>query len=109
MLCVLGILARLFIKNPLAKVGTSSTNATVNVCWFVFGGNNAESFSVIAVELEHRIDFELREGLVESRYWSAVTSHTAYWNSHDVALFLLTFIYKSQSTSETCQDNPDPE
>ncbi|XP_017331547.1 phospholipase DDHD1 isoform X2 [Ictalurus punctatus] len=62
-----------------------------------------------AVEMEHRLDFELREGLVESRYWSAVTSHTAYWNSHDVALFLLTFIYKSQSSSETSQDNPDPE
>lgn len=46
------------------------------------------------VELEHRIDFELREGLVESRYWSAVTSHTAYWSSMDVALFLLTFMYK---------------
>ncbi|XP_060790570.1 phospholipase DDHD1 isoform X2 [Neoarius graeffei] len=62
-----------------------------------------------AVEMEHRIDFELREGLVESRYWSAVTSHTAYWTSHDVALFLLTFIYKSQSSPETCQDDPDPE
>ncbi|NXX10209.1 DDHD1 Phospholipase, partial [Podargus strigoides] len=46
------------------------------------------------VELEHRIDFELREGLVESRYWSAVTSHTAYWSSLDIALFLLTFMYK---------------
>ncbi|XP_050998893.1 phospholipase DDHD1 isoform X1 [Acomys russatus] len=48
------------------------------------------------VELEHRIDFELREGLVESRYWSAVTSHTAYWSSLDVALFLLTFMYKHE-------------
>ncbi|XP_071972244.1 phospholipase DDHD1 isoform X3 [Engystomops pustulosus] len=48
----------------------------------------------LAVDLEHRIDFELREGLVESRYWSAMTSHTAYWSSMDVALFLLTFLYK---------------
>ncbi|KAI5618895.1 phospholipase DDHD1 isoform X1 [Silurus asotus] len=70
---------------------------------------STSTISDTAVEMEHRIDFELREGLVESRYWSAVTSHTAYWNSHDVALFLLTFIYKSQSSSETCQDNPDPE
>uniref|UniRef100_A0AAR2L8J1 DDHD domain-containing protein n=1 Tax=Pygocentrus nattereri TaxID=42514 RepID=A0AAR2L8J1_PYGNA len=66
-------------------------------------------FFVVTVEMEHRIDFELREGLVESRYWSAVTSHTAYWTSHDVALFLLTFIYKSQSSSQTSEDNPDPE
>uniref|UniRef100_A0A8C8DPG4 DDHD domain containing 1a n=1 Tax=Oryzias sinensis TaxID=183150 RepID=A0A8C8DPG4_9TELE len=47
-----------------------------------------------SLELERRIDFELREGLVESRYWSTVTSHTGYWCSHDIALFLLTFIYK---------------
>uniref|UniRef100_A0A4W3IVF7 DDHD domain containing 1a n=1 Tax=Callorhinchus milii TaxID=7868 RepID=A0A4W3IVF7_CALMI len=49
-----------------------------------------------ALELEHRIDFELREGLVESRYWSAVTSHTAYWSSLDVALFLLSFLYTKE-------------
>uniref|UniRef100_A0A8C2LVV3 DDHD domain containing 1 n=1 Tax=Cricetulus griseus TaxID=10029 RepID=A0A8C2LVV3_CRIGR len=52
------------------------------------------------VELEHRIDFELREGLVESRYWSAVTSHTAYWSSLDVALFLLTFMYKHEHDND---------
>uniref|UniRef100_A0A674P782 DDHD domain containing 1 n=1 Tax=Takifugu rubripes TaxID=31033 RepID=A0A674P782_TAKRU len=51
----------------------------------------------LPVELERRIDFELREGLVESRYWSAVTSHTGYWCSHDIALFLLTFIYKQKT------------
>uniref|UniRef100_A0A3Q1C194 DDHD domain-containing protein n=1 Tax=Amphiprion ocellaris TaxID=80972 RepID=A0A3Q1C194_AMPOC len=55
-----------------------------------------------SLELERRIDFELREGLVESRYWSAVTSHTGYWCSHDIALFLLTFIYKQKTTP------PDP-
>uniref|UniRef100_A0A8C2VQ98 DDHD domain containing 1 n=1 Tax=Chinchilla lanigera TaxID=34839 RepID=A0A8C2VQ98_CHILA len=52
------------------------------------------------VELDHRIDFELREGLVESRYWSAVTSHTAYWSSLDVALFLLTFMYKQEQEDD---------
>ncbi|XP_063040706.1 phospholipase DDHD1 isoform X2 [Engraulis encrasicolus] len=52
------------------------------------------------VEMEHRIDFELREGMVESRYWSAVTSHTAYWSNLDVALFLLTFIYPQKRQDE---------
>nr|XP_033808833.1 phospholipase DDHD1 isoform X2 [Geotrypetes seraphini] len=52
------------------------------------------------LELEQRIDFELREGLVESRYWSAVTSHTAYWSSLDVALFLLTFLYNQDQVEE---------
>uniref|UniRef100_A0A3B4XDE2 DDHD domain containing 1b n=1 Tax=Seriola lalandi dorsalis TaxID=1841481 RepID=A0A3B4XDE2_SERLL len=59
------------------------------------------------VALERRVDFELREGLVESRYWSAVTSHTAYWCSYDVALFLLTFMYRPQEQAEPAEDNPD--
>ncbi|XP_010710491.1 phospholipase DDHD1, partial [Meleagris gallopavo] len=58
------------------------------------------------LELEHRIDFELREGLVESRYWSAVTSHTAYWSSLDIALFLLTFMYKHDQ-DDTDKSNLD--
>ncbi|XP_068110767.1 phospholipase DDHD1 isoform X3 [Hyperolius riggenbachi] len=58
------------------------------------------SLDSAAVDLEHRIDFELREGLVESRYWSAMTSHTAYWSSMDVALFLLTFLYKDGQTED---------
>ncbi|XP_029349377.1 phospholipase DDHD1 isoform X2 [Echeneis naucrates] len=61
------------------------------------------------LELEQRIDFELREGLVESRYWSAVTSHTSYWCSHDIALFLLTFIYKEKTLSEPAEETPEPE
>ncbi|KAM9338999.1 phospholipase DDHD1b [Symphorus nematophorus] len=61
-----------------------------------------------SLELERRIDFELREGLVESRYWSAVTSHTAYWCSYDVALFLLTFMYRPQEPPESAEEqNPD--
>uniref|UniRef100_A0A3Q2XYQ5 DDHD domain containing 1b n=1 Tax=Hippocampus comes TaxID=109280 RepID=A0A3Q2XYQ5_HIPCM len=71
----------------------------------------SQSASVVldhtTLELERRIDFELREGLVESRYWSAVTSHTAYWCSCDVALFLLTFMYRPQDPPETAEDNTD--
>ncbi|XP_061560883.1 phospholipase DDHD1b [Phycodurus eques] len=71
----------------------------------------SQSTSVVmdhtSLELERRIDFELREGLVESRYWSAVTSHTAYWCSYDVALFLLTFMYRPQEPPETAEDNTD--
>ncbi|KAM4662696.1 LOW QUALITY PROTEIN: phospholipase DDHD1 [Discoglossus pictus] len=59
------------------------------------------------LELEYRIDFELREGLVESRYLSAVTSHTAYWSSMDVALFLLTFLYKEGQEEEEDKQGVD--
>nr|XP_046269848.1 phospholipase DDHD1 isoform X2 [Scatophagus argus] len=63
-----------------------------------------------SLELERRMDFELREGLVESRYWSAVTSHTGYWCSHDIALFLLTFIYKQNTPpSDLAEDTPEPD
>ena len=62
-------------------------------------------FLFILVELEERIDFELREGMVESRYWSAVTSHTAYWCSLDVALFLLTFMYRPNEMEEPADDS----
>uniref|UniRef100_A0A8C7P436 DDHD domain containing 1b n=1 Tax=Oncorhynchus mykiss TaxID=8022 RepID=A0A8C7P436_ONCMY len=64
-------------------------------------------FLCVTVELERRIDFELREGMVESRYWSAVTSHTAYWCSHDVALFLLTFMYRQGYPTQLSEDNPE--
>ncbi|XP_061698803.1 phospholipase DDHD1 isoform X2 [Syngnathoides biaculeatus] len=64
----------------------------------------------VSLELERRMDFELREGLVESRYWSAVTSHTGYWCSHDIALFLLTFIYEHRKTpSDPGGDTPEPD
>ncbi|TNN54662.1 Phospholipase DDHD1 [Liparis tanakae] len=63
-----------------------------------------------SLELERRVDFELREGLVESRYWSAVTSHTGYWCSHDIALFLLAFTYKQKTTPpDPADDAPEPD
>ncbi|XP_054055773.1 phospholipase DDHD1 isoform X1 [Rissa tridactyla] len=68
--------------------------------------HSSSGFLEPIVELEHRIDFELREGLVESRYWSAVTSHTAYWSSLDIALFLLTFMYK-HNQEDTDKSNLD--
>lgn len=48
--------------------------------------------------LKERLDYTLREGYMESNYWSAVTSHVSYWTSCDVARFIL----------ENCLDtNPD--
>ncbi|XP_070449192.1 phospholipase DDHD1 isoform X3 [Equus przewalskii] len=76
-------------KKPAASPATT-TVATQTL------PHSSSGFLDSALELDHRIDFELREGLVESRYWSAVTSHTAYWSSLDVALFLLTFMHKHE-------------
>ncbi|XP_008565158.1 PREDICTED: phospholipase DDHD1 isoform X2 [Galeopterus variegatus] len=71
-----------------------------NLPQLLFPENVIQNKDNTLVELDHRIDFELREGLVESRYWSAVTSHTAYWSSLDVALFLLTFMYKHEHDND---------
>ncbi|XP_006872426.1 PREDICTED: phospholipase DDHD1 isoform X3 [Chrysochloris asiatica] len=87
-------------KKPLASPPTT-TVATQTL------PHSSSGFLDSALELDHRIDFELREGLVESRYWSAVTSHTAYWSSLDVALFLLTFMYKHEHDNEA-KLNLDP-
>ncbi|XP_004370930.1 phospholipase DDHD1 isoform X6 [Trichechus manatus latirostris] len=87
-------------KKPVASP-PSTTVATQTL------PHSSSGFLDSALELDHRIDFELREGLVESRYWSAVTSHTAYWSSLDVALFLLTFMYKHEHDNDA-KPNLDP-
>ncbi|XP_066199959.1 phospholipase DDHD1 isoform X5 [Saccopteryx leptura] len=87
-------------KKPVASPSTT-TVATQTL------PHSSSGFLDSALELDHRIDFELREGLVESRYWSAVTSHTAYWSSLDVALFLLTFMYKHEHDNNA-KPNLDP-
>nr|DBA14723.1 TPA: hypothetical protein GDO54_005651 [Pyxicephalus adspersus] len=76
------------------KKSIQSQSTTVTMTTQTLPHSVSGSLDSAVVDLEHRIDFELREGLVESRYWSAMTSHTAYWSSMDVALFLLSFLYK---------------
>uniref|UniRef100_A0A8C1WRK6 DDHD domain containing 1a n=1 Tax=Cyprinus carpio TaxID=7962 RepID=A0A8C1WRK6_CYPCA len=95
-----GILFSHFSRSPSlpSAVDSGMGDSEDSQSTFTFSAMSPSSSSSLfdaAVEMEHRIDYELREGLVESRYWSAVTSHTAYWTSHDVALFLLTFIYNT--------------
>ncbi|XP_016133779.1 phospholipase DDHD1-like [Sinocyclocheilus grahami] len=106
-----GILFSHFSRSPSlpsavdSGIGDSEDGQSTFTFSAISPSSSSSSFDA-AVEMEHRIDYELREGLVESRYWSAVTSHTAYWTSHDVALFLLTFIYKQQSTDQTQNTSP---
>ncbi|XP_044773706.1 phospholipase DDHD1 isoform X3 [Neomonachus schauinslandi] len=87
-------------KKPVASLPTTTVATQILP-------HSSSGFLDSALELDHRIDFELREGLVESRYWSAVTSHTAYWSSLDVALFLLTFMYKHEHDNNA-KPNLDP-
>ena len=55
--------------------------------------NTNHLITVILSELDHRIDFQLREGKMENAYIAALTSHTSYWNRFDIALFIMTQIF----------------
>ncbi|VEL36497.1 unnamed protein product, partial [Protopolystoma xenopodis] len=44
-------------------------------------------------ELEHRLDFQLRESRYENFYVSLLTSHTSYWSNTDVAMFIMTNVF----------------
>ncbi|XP_022095658.1 phospholipase DDHD1-like [Acanthaster planci] len=46
-----------------------------------------------SVELEQRVDFELRQSNLSSTYISALTSHSSYWTSADLSLFMLTQLF----------------
>ncbi|KAJ8044354.1 Phospholipase DDHD1 [Holothuria leucospilota] len=65
----------------------SSADMTVN-SW-----NFSDLSGEEKVELEERIDFELKESSYSSLYYSALTSHTSYWTSMDVALFVMTHLF----------------
>ena len=44
-------------------------------------------------KLQERLDFQLREGMVENQYINSIFAHTGYWNNADVALFMMCQIY----------------
>lgn len=56
-------------------------------------------------ELEYRIDYVLREGSMESQYISAITSHTSYWSSADIAMFVLTHLFPKSSDNEEASED----
>uniref|UniRef100_A0A4W5P0C6 DDHD domain containing 1b n=1 Tax=Hucho hucho TaxID=62062 RepID=A0A4W5P0C6_9TELE len=95
------------VDNAVSGEDGVAAELVENVCFVCVFVVKLLVFLCVTVELERRIDFELREGMVESRYWSAVTSHTAYWCSHDVALFLLTFMYRQEYPTQLSEDNPE--
>ena len=44
-------------------------------------------------KLKFRIDFKLPESRYENSYLSVLTSHTSYWNSPELCMFMLTHIF----------------
>lgn len=48
---------------------------------------------VMFLDLEYRIDYQLREASFSNSYISMLTSHTSYWTDRDVAFFVLSHIH----------------
>ncbi|VDP69290.1 unnamed protein product [Echinostoma caproni] len=45
------------------------------------------------LQLEHRIDFQLRASRYENMYISFLTSHTSYWTNADVGMLIMTQLF----------------
>ncbi|XP_046582420.1 phospholipase DDHD1-like [Haliotis rubra] len=45
------------------------------------------------IELEYRLDYQLRERSLENSYMSVLTSHFCYWTNKDIAFFILTHLH----------------
>ncbi|XP_038075840.1 phospholipase DDHD1-like [Patiria miniata] len=56
-----------------------------------------------SVELEQRVDFELRQSNLSSTYISALTSHSSYWTSADLSLFMLTQLFPEYLATATAR------
>jgi len=54
-------------------------------------------YSYVVLVLDHRLDYALEQSMVE--YFSAITSHQAYWHNLDFAKFVLYHVYESDSDS----------
>lgn len=54
--------------------------------------------------LDNRLDYVLEQSMVE--YFSAITSHQAYWHSLDLAKFVLYHVYGMENQSSTSNSLP---
>ncbi|VDQ14253.1 unnamed protein product, partial [Trichobilharzia regenti] len=52
-----------------------------------------------SLQLEHRLDFELRSSRYENMYISLLTSHTSYWTNTDICMFVMTHLFPEKSNS----------
>ncbi|CAH8492274.1 unnamed protein product [Heterobilharzia americana] len=50
-------------------------------------------FYLESLQLEHRLDFELRASRYENLYISLLTSHTNYWSNTDICMFIMTYLF----------------
>ncbi|XP_071505435.1 phospholipase DDHD1-like [Diadema antillarum] len=80
-------------KTPELEALEDMERAILRIENMAASNEKEEADEMESVELENRVDFELRESNIGSSYLSALTSHTSYWASGDVALFILSQLF----------------
>lgn len=82
---VLGVAMRTIVENALKCM----RSLVISPSFDIFFANTIILSSLTLSVLKERLDYTLREGYMETKYLSAVTSHTSYWYSCDVARCIL--------------------
>lgn len=55
--------------------------------------------------LPYRIDYSIKDSGITNNYIWAITSHTSYWNNHDVAYFILTRLFSEKEDRDLQMQN----
>ncbi|KDR06875.1 hypothetical protein L798_03356, partial [Zootermopsis nevadensis] len=93
-------------REGLEEMEADSPSNTPSKAWNIWGlmrwnkkpqdeaeGRGSPQFDALPAGHHQRLDYVLRETNLAGSYFSALTSHTAYWNNYDVAYFVLTRLF----------------
>ncbi|CAH8831050.1 unnamed protein product [Trichobilharzia szidati] len=81
--------------SPTNKNETNNTTSTTNSTDIFVN----DDLCLESLQLEHRLDFELRSSRYENMYISLLTSHTSYWTNPDICMFVMTHLFPEKSNS----------
>ncbi|XP_030855314.1 phospholipase DDHD1 [Strongylocentrotus purpuratus] len=80
-------------KSPELEALEDMERAILRIENMAESNEKVEEDEMESVELEHRVDYELKESNLGSSYLSALTSHTSYWTAADVGLFVVSQLF----------------
>ena len=71
---------------------------------YVCNSYGEHSTFLCAVRLKERLDFAMRESVMENSYLNSITAHYSYWTSADCAQYVLLQLYRYRpAASNTLQ------
>ncbi|XP_021941113.1 phospholipase DDHD1-like isoform X2 [Zootermopsis nevadensis] len=103
-------------REGLEEMEADSPSNTPSKAWNIWGlmrwnkkpqdeaeGRGSPQFDALPAGHHQRLDYVLRETNLAGSYFSALTSHTAYWNNYDVAYFVLTRLFPDLEAQQLLQ------